>query len=399
MDATKKQIDCYGRHSWHAYHFFTHSAADLQWPELARLFATEYDRSYSQATALIENPALADWFFYYRVQQFIETFYVDILGTTDYWLRYEWQHRGSPHIHGLAWLRNAPNAEETLASPDNYSQKEGLLRFVDSIVCTCNPAVSPDGSNLDDAPLPRTNPHICSHPYSDIHDYQQDLIDLVATCHRHTRCSTSYCLQRKQGNQVCRFGYPKPLQSQTNFTSENGEVEILTARNDTLVNSYNPVQLSAWRGNVDMKYIVSRHKVIEYCAKYATKCEPRSVPLREVFQQIVSSLKDASTSLTAVQKLLMSVIAERDYSSQETCHLLLQLPMFKASRDFVMLSLDGSRAFEHNSEQGQATTTSILDHYIKRPSNSVFNTMTLLAFAKRYSMPREMSAEPNLRRK
>ena len=64
--------------------FFTHGAADLQWPELARLFATEYDRSYSQATALIENPALADWFFYYRVQQFIETFYVDILGTTDY---------------------------------------------------------------------------------------------------------------------------------------------------------------------------------------------------------------------------------------------------------------------------------------------------------------------------
>ena len=293
-----------------------------------------------------------------------------------------------------------PNAEETLASPDNYSQKEELLRFVDSIVCTCNPAVSPDGSNLDDAPLPRTNPHICSHPYSDIHDYQQDLIDLVATCQRHTRCSTSYCLQRQQGNQVCRFGYPKPLQSQTNFTSENGEVEILTARNDTLVNSYNPVQLSAWRGNVDMKYIVSRHKVIEYCAKYATKCEPRSVPLREVFQQIVSSLKDASTSLTAVQKLLMSVIAERDYSSQETCHLLLQLPMFKASKDFVMLSLDGSRAFEHNSEQGQATTTpSILDHYIRRPSNSVFNRMTLLAFAKRYSMPRELSAEPNLRRK
>ena len=87
-----------------------------------------------------------------------------------------------------------------------------------------------------------------------------------------------YCLWRQQGNQVCRFGYPKPLQPQTNLTSENGEVEILTARNDTLVNSYNPVRLSVWQGNVDMKYIVSRHKVIEYCAKYATKCEPRSIP-------------------------------------------------------------------------------------------------------------------------
>ena len=100
--------------------------------------------------------------FYYWAQQFIETFYVDILGTTDYWLRYEWQHRGSPHIHGLAWLRNAPNAEEILTSPDNYPQKEELLRFIDSIACTCNPAVSPDGSNLDDALLPRTNPYICS---------------------------------------------------------------------------------------------------------------------------------------------------------------------------------------------------------------------------------------------
>ena len=51
-DATKKQIDCYGRHSWHAYHFLTHSIVD---PELARLFATEYDGSYSQATALIRT--------------------------------------------------------------------------------------------------------------------------------------------------------------------------------------------------------------------------------------------------------------------------------------------------------------------------------------------------------
>ena len=85
---------------------------------------------------------------------------------------------------------------------------------------------------------------------------------------------------------------------------------------------------------------------------------------------------------------------------QETYHLLLQLPIFKASRDFIIPNLDGSRAFKHNSEQGRATITpSILDHYIRRSSNSVFNSMTLLAFAKRYSIPREFSAEPNLRRK
>ena len=89
---------------------------------------------------------------------------------------------------------------------------------------------------------------------------------------------------------------------------------------------------------------VSRRKVIEYCAKYATKSEPRSQPLKEIFATIVRSLKDDSSPLKAMQKLLINSVGERDFSAQETCHLLLQLPMFKASRDFIVLSLDGSRA-------------------------------------------------------
>ena len=54
--------------------------------------------------AVIENPALADWFFYHRVIEFTKTFFTRVLGATDYSLRFEWQHWGSPHVHGLAWL-------------------------------------------------------------------------------------------------------------------------------------------------------------------------------------------------------------------------------------------------------------------------------------------------------
>ena len=121
--------------------------------------------------------------------------------------------------------------------------------------------------------------------------------------------------------------------------------------------------------NVDMQYCLSRHRVVECCAKYATKCEPRSQPLKEVFTNIVRSLKDDNTSLKAVQKLLINSVGERDYSAQETCHLLLQLPMFRASRDFIMLSLDGSCAVEDRLDEDQpATALSALDHYIGRPT-------------------------------
>ena len=166
------------------------------------------------------------------------------------------------------------------------------------------------------------------------HNYEQDLVDLVAACLdvlQVIACSANR--EFKSVDSVIQKHFNHRLTS----LNENGEIELLTARNDTLVNSYNPIQLSVWQGNVDMKYIVSRHKVIEYCAKHATKCEPSSVLLREVFQQIISSLKDTSTSSTGAQKLLVLGIAKWDYSVQETCHLLLQLPMFKTSGDLLCL--------------------------------------------------------------
>ena len=112
---------------------------------------------------VIENPAVSDWFFYYRVQEFIKAYYVGVLGVTDYWLQFEWQPRSSPHVHGLAWLPNAPNVERLLSSPDNIPDavKEQVIKYADSLVSTCNPAVLPDGSNIDDAPAPKTDPHIC----------------------------------------------------------------------------------------------------------------------------------------------------------------------------------------------------------------------------------------------
>ena len=383
--------------------FFTHSAADLQWPELARLICPDDpDSSSSCIKALQENPAIADWFFHHRIQKFIDAFYVGVLGATDFWYRFEWQHRGSPHVHGLAWLPDAPDVEQILASSDSSSHvtTESLIQHVDKIVSTVNPAVLPDGSNVDEAPPPKTHPHICNKPYAEVEDFDQDLADLIATCQRHTRCSAAYCLRTRDGQQKCRFGYPKPLQPETALVMEDGEPVLLTARNDGLLNSFNSVQLSAWRANVDMQYCVSRHKVIEYCAKYATKCEPRSQPLKEIFNTIVRSLKEDSTSLKAVQKLLISSVGERDFSAQETCHLLLQLPMFRASRDFVMLSLDGSRAVEQRLEEDHpATTPSTLDHYISRPVTPQFQNITLLHFVQHFTMPKEPGSDPSRRRK
>ena len=66
----------------------------------------------------------------------------------------------------------------------------------------------------------------------------------------------------------------------------------------------------------------------------------------------------------------------------------------RQSRDFVILSLDGSRAVEDHLEEGQsATALSIVDHYMGRPNSAHFNSMTLLEFARQYSIPKILGAE------
>ena len=76
--------------------------------------------------------------------------------------------------------------------------------FITSVVSGCS------GFGWDDAPPPKTNPHICNVAYDKIMNFNQDLADLVATCQRHTRCSVAYCLCTHDGQQKCHFAYLLP---------------------------------------------------------------------------------------------------------------------------------------------------------------------------------------------
>ena len=74
----------------------------------------------------------------------------------------EWQHRSSPHVHGLALLTNAPDVN--LLHGDSTDGNE-ICDYIDSIFCTLNPAISSDGSDALSAPQPLTNPHIYEKPF------------------------------------------------------------------------------------------------------------------------------------------------------------------------------------------------------------------------------------------
>ena len=109
-------------------------------------------------------------------------------------------------------------------------------------------------------------------------------------------------------------------------------MELNTRRNDELLNSYNATFILGWRANIDFRPVINREAVIAYVAKYASKGESSSSSYQDTLQKAISRLQNSDAAGVAYQKMLSSFAAERDISSQETCHILHGLPLVKSSR-------------------------------------------------------------------
>lgn len=96
--------------------FFTLSAADTKWPDLQRLLsngvAIEMQTNKQRLENVINNPHTTSLYLHQRFTVFREEVIEKLLGAQDYWYKYEWQHRGTAHVHGFLWLQNAPNMDK-----------------------------------------------------------------------------------------------------------------------------------------------------------------------------------------------------------------------------------------------------------------------------------------------
>ncbi|CAG8802972.1 2782_t:CDS:2, partial [Cetraspora pellucida] len=350
--------------------FFTFSAADLHWPELHKLiresggYRKENNSAEQRSQNIINNPHIVSWFFNKRFETFFEEVLKNRWNLEDWWYRFEWQHRGSVHVHGIGKRRSAPVIEwEHMKSDENIMEE--VIQYLNGLVTTINPGLN--------APVP--DRHLCQKNHDEIHDDLQDYIDLINKLQRHTRCSPSYCLRiNKSGQQFCRYGYPKEISEHTYLRDDNhGHPELVTKRNDPFVNPHSRLQLQGWRANIDLKPVLSIHAALQYISKYTSKAEPRSTAFSDILNHILCNSRPEDSSLVAIQRLLLHNVAERDISAQETCHLLLGIPLYHSSRSFISLNLNTEtprwlRGTGNNtvSEAGM-TSRSVLRTYQDRP--------------------------------
>ena len=243
-----------------------------------------------------------------------------------------------------------------------------MCNYYDYLISCCN--------STNENMWAKPNLHPCRKTFSLAleSDLDLDYADLVNSVQRHSKCNAAYCLKMdKDGNQKCRFNFPQDLYFET-FVKYNEIVrktgneirpELVWKRNDSRVNRHQQIQLQGWRANCDIQLIIDHHACIEYLAKYASKGEKMSSVARDAFVNVVSRLRDDSSPKSAIRKLMMKCVGERDMGIQEVMHQILSLNLYRSSFNVITVSLENSRKCTIKSDE-LTTDVSHLELYADR---------------------------------
>ena len=169
--------------------FFSLSAADTKWTNLLislgmLLHNVTYTKSdienmtwEEKCTLISSHPAACARYFHNHVQKFfkyvLHSPHSSFGHLEDFFYCIEFQHRGSPHVHGLLWIKGAPKF-------DVNSDLE-VCAYIDSIIaCTSN-----------------------------VSEEEQPYVQFQK--HHHSKT----CYKKFRGKKVCRFGAPWPPMTHT----------------------------------------------------------------------------------------------------------------------------------------------------------------------------------------
>ncbi len=368
FEKAKKDIFAMIRQLGPASLFCSFSSAETQWAHLLRILGKLVDNkeytdtelenlNWEDKCRLIQSdPVTCARHFDYQVGQFLHKFLMNPLlpplGKIDDWFyRVEYQQRGSPHIHMLIWLEDAPVF--------GVDCDDKVTAFIDKIISCERPTDNPE------------------------------LLKLVnRQIHRHSHT----CREKRKTE--CRFNYPQPpmrstkilypldssvqerdikhhketwktIKKQLNDMKEGDDISfdqlllnlnmteqnyILAVRsslntptiflkrqpNELRINNYNPACLLAWRANMDIQFVLDVYACAMYIVSYISKAQKG---MSELLRTACAEARKRNSSIKQqVRDIGNKFLNNVEISAQEAVYIVLQLPMRKSSREVIFIN-------------------------------------------------------------
>jgi hypothetical protein len=263
--------------------FLTFSCADHQWDDLQRHLprfdewqnGDERQRSNIAWENVQNNPHIIAQWLHIRFKAFLETVVKPYLKMDDYWLRYEWQVRGTGHIHMILWTKGEPH----MGKPTEERRRD-IARFWAGKISAWNPNIQRPADDRNPASLPFTR----------IINTDDTLSALLHRLQMHRQCAPGRCMVRNKdtAEDECRFYYPRELQevAEVNKHVDKRTWRFAPRRNMGLINACSPTRLMGWIANCDIQPVISIRALINYCCKYVGKAEKESASFATIQAEV-----------------------------------------------------------------------------------------------------------------
>ena len=337
--------------------FITVSANDLKWTELGMSLE---DLSYEEASAkanffqsMRADPLLTAIHFERRFnalfKHIINSPEKPLGDVTDWFIRAEFQNRGSVHYHMFVWIKGIP----TEVNPDTIPM---LITYLDKVISTDFPD----------------------------RDKDPELYNFVKTLQLHLH--TKYC--KPTDRSPCRFQFPRKACHRTIIHTyidiHRMKGKYYETRRSSLaanINAYNPTLLRHFRSNMDIQLVNNAESVAYYICSYICKSEPDD--LKNALSNLITNVFQQQSNIPMNRKLWQigtTVLKHRRISAQEAAFRLSNLKLIQMSMQIVYVNARRpnerfkmlktmAQIAEMPDESTDVFLSNILDYYRSRPSD------------------------------
>ena len=357
--------------------FLTLSAAETRWPELiVILFRILENREISQEEAnqiswehkcnlIRKDPVTCARYFDRRLRELFKLIRTpggpfEEYEVEDFYIRIEFQHRGSPHAHCIVYLKNAPKFDKEL--PESKAAYEAFIdRFItcrrdreemerlyslqfhkhtgsckrmleDKTVCRFGIPYFPMPKTTILEPLPDeelTDEELETFP--GYLDTIMEKLGLVATeLMRNPNVSQTF-EDFLAEIEISYETYERVIRT----TLKRSKIFLRRALKEIRTNAYNEEILRRHRANMDLQFVLDPYACVHYILDYIKKSNRG---MSRLLKQVIEEQRQGNlTHRQKLYRIASKFINSSEVSAQEAVYILLSMPLSHSSRSSVFI--------------------------------------------------------------
>ena len=422
--------------------FLTLSAAETRWPELIVILVRVLEnREISQEEAIQmswehkcnlirKDPVTCARYFDRRIRELFklirtqrgpfEEYEVD-----DFYIRIEFQHRGSPHAHCIVYLKNAPKFDrerpESRAACEAFIDRFISCRWDREEMATLyslqfHKHTGSCKRMLEDRtmcrfgipyfPMPKT---VILDPLLE-EELTDDELELFPGHLESIREKLGLVATELMRNQNVSISFDEFLaeikisyrtyERVIRTTLKRSKIFLHRGLKDIRTNAFNEEILRRHRANMDLQFVLDPYACVHYILDYINKSNRG---MSRLLKQVIEEQRQGNlTHRQKLYKIASKFINSSEVSAQEAVYILLSMPMSHSSRSSVFINTgekkDRVRRFKSETQLKELDRDSndvlmdgLIEYYSQRPDE--LEDICLADFASLYDYTRCRSSE------